>query len=38
MVTIRHRDTTEQERVKIADLKSIIDKEVSIKNIFNEIV
>jgi glycyl-tRNA synthetase len=33
-VTIRHRDTMEQERVKIEDLKGIIEKEVSIKNIF----
>jgi glycyl-tRNA synthetase len=36
-VTIRHRDTMEQERVKIKDLKSVIEKEVSIKNIFNEL-
>jgi len=36
-VTIRHRDTMEQERVKIKDLKSIIEKEVSIKNIFREL-
>jgi glycyl-tRNA synthetase len=36
-VTIRHRDTTEQERVKIESLKSIIGKEVSIKNIFREL-
>jgi len=31
-VTIRHRDTMEQERVKISDLNSIIEKEVSFKN------
>ncbi len=31
-VTIRHRDTMQQERVKISDLKSIISKEVSIGN------
>lgn len=30
-VTIRHRDTMEQKRVAIADLKSIIDAEVSMK-------
>lgn len=30
-VTIRHRDTMEQKRVAIADLKSIIDEEVSMK-------
>ena len=29
MVTIRHRDTMEQKRVAIADLKSIIDAEVN---------
>ena len=31
-VTIRHRDTMKQERVKITDLKSIIENEVSMKN------
>ncbi len=31
-VTIRYRDTMQQERVKISDLKSIISKEVSIGN------
>ena len=31
-VTIRHRDTMLQERVAIADLKNIIEKEVSIRN------
>jgi len=31
-VTIRHRDTMKQDRVKIADLKSIIENEVSMKN------
>ncbi len=31
-VTIRHRDTMLQERVAIADLKNIIDKEVSVRN------
>ena len=30
-VTIRHRDTMKQQRVAIADLKSIIKKEVDIK-------
>ncbi len=34
-VTIRHRDTMEQERVKINELKSKIEQEVSIKNIFS---
>jgi glycyl-tRNA synthetase len=31
-VTIRHRDTMKQDRVKIADLKGIIENEVSMKN------
>ncbi len=31
-VTIRHRDTMEQERVAIADLKNIIGEDVAIKN------
>src|SRR5690606_22953655 len=31
-VTIRHRDTMQQERVKISDLNAIIEKEVSFKN------
>ncbi|MFD2916712.1 glycine--tRNA ligase [Psychroserpens luteus] len=32
MVTIRHRDTMEQQRVKIEDLKDIIKKEVDVKH------
>jgi glycyl-tRNA synthetase len=31
-VTIRHRDSMKQDRVAIADLKSIIESEVSVKN------
>ena len=31
-VTIRHRDSMKQDRVAIADLKSIIENEVSMKN------
>ena len=31
-VTIRHRDTMKQDRVAIADLKELIDNEVSMKN------
>jgi len=31
-VTIRHRDTMEQKRVAIADLKELINAEVAIKN------
>jgi len=36
-VTIRYRDTMKQERVKIRELKDKIAKEVSIKNIFEEL-
>jgi len=32
MVTIRHRDTMEQKRVKIEELSAIIDQEVNMKN------
>jgi glycyl-tRNA synthetase len=31
-VTIRHRDSMKQDRVAIADLKNIIENEVSVKN------
>jgi len=31
-VTIRHRDTMQQERVPISEVKSIIEKDVSFKN------
>jgi len=31
-VTIRHRDSMKQDRVKITDLKSIIGNEVSMRN------
>ncbi len=31
-VTVRHRDSMEQQRVKIEDLSSLIKKEVSVKN------
>jgi glycyl-tRNA synthetase len=31
-VTIRHRDTMKQDRVKISELKGIIENEVSMKN------
>ncbi|GGE04029.1 hypothetical protein GCM10010831_02000 [Psychroflexus salis] len=31
-VTIRHRDSMEQKRIKIEELNSIIAKEVSFKN------
>ena len=36
-VTIRHRDTMEQQRVKIEDLPGIIDKEVSLKTLLKKL-
>jgi glycyl-tRNA synthetase len=36
-VTIRHRDTMEQERVPIADLGKIIAEKVNIKNLLKQI-
>ena len=36
MVTIRHRDTMEQKRVKIEELSAIIDQEVNMKNWLNK--
>jgi len=36
MVTIRHRDTMEQKRVKIEELGAIIDQEVNMKNWLNK--
>jgi glycyl-tRNA synthetase len=36
-VTIRYRDTMEQERVNIADLQQIISEKVSMKNLFRTI-
>lgn len=36
-VTIRYRDTMEQERVNIADLQSIISKKVSMKELFKKL-
>jgi glycyl-tRNA synthetase len=36
-VTIRHRDTMEQERVSIAELKQKIRREVSMKRIFEKL-
>jgi glycyl-tRNA synthetase len=38
MVTIRHRDTMQQERVSIDNLHSIIDAQVNMKNLFKKIV
>jgi glycyl-tRNA synthetase len=37
-VTIRHRDTMEQQRVAISDLHAIIGAEVNMKNLFKKIV
>ncbi len=37
-VTIRHRDTMEQQRVKIEDLHSIIDKEVSMTELLKKLL
>ena len=36
-VTIRHRDSMEQERVAIADLPALIDKEVSFKELLKKL-
>ena len=36
-VTIRHRDSMEQARVKIEDLRSIIDKEVNLNNLLRNL-
>ena len=37
-VTIRHRDTMEQQRVQISALHQIIEKEVSMKSLFQKII
>jgi glycyl-tRNA synthetase len=37
MVTVRHRDTMAQERVKIEDLRALIEKEVSFRELFKKI-
>ena len=37
-VTIRHRDSMEQERVKISELNAIIDEKVNMKYLFRKIV
>jgi glycyl-tRNA synthetase len=36
-VTIRHRDTMEQERVKISELQGIIGKKVSMREAFKNL-
>jgi glycyl-tRNA synthetase len=37
MVTLRHRDTMQQERVAIADLRGIIEDKVSITSLLKKI-
>jgi glycyl-tRNA synthetase len=37
MVTVRHRDTMQQERVKIEALRGLIEKEVSFRVLFKKI-
>lgn len=36
-VTLRHRDTTEQERIKITELQARLTKETSLRNIFEKL-
>ena len=36
-VTIRHRDSMEQDRVQIDELQKIIDAQVNMKNLFRKI-
>ena len=38
MVTIRHRDSMQQERVKIEDLQQIVEAEVSMKKLFEKLM
>ena len=38
MVTIRHRDSMQQERVKIEDLQQIVESEVSMKKLFEKLM
>ena len=37
-VTLRHRDSMTQDRVKIADLARIIGEEVDMRNLFRKII
>ena len=37
MVTVRHRDTMQQERVKIEDLRAMVEKAVSFRELFKKI-
>jgi glycyl-tRNA synthetase len=36
-VTVRHRDTMQQERVKIEALRAMVDEQVSFRNLFKKI-
>ena len=36
-VTVRHRDTMQQERVKIESLRQMVDEQVSFRNLFKKI-
>ena len=37
MVTVRHRDTMQQERVKIEELRAMVEKAVSFRDLFKKI-
>ena len=37
MVTVRHRDTMAQERIKIEALRAMVDEEVSLRKLFQKI-
>lgn len=37
MLTIRYRDSMDQKRIKISEIKEIINKEISMKNILKNI-
>jgi glycyl-tRNA synthetase len=37
MVTVRHRDTMQQERVKIEDLRAMVEKAVTFRELFKKI-
>ena len=37
MVTVRERDTMQQERVKIEDLRALIEKKVSLTNLLRNL-
>ena len=36
-VTVRHRDSMEQERIKIEALRSLVDEKVSFRNLFKKL-